>query len=142
MENAPDPGTPERVLARSLRAMREARGLTQKAVAAEMAACGFPTFRQTVVAKIEGGQRPVTVNEGAALAAILGLSLADLISGPASDDEARLAEVEAAVAGAEADLTAAVRRAEAAEAMRQEALNRLTRLTEMADDLRNRAGRE
>ena len=72
-------GEPERVLAAQVRAIRDNLGMTQAEVAKEMSARGHP-MRQSTIAKIEAAQRPVRVNEAVTLAAILRVSLADLLA--------------------------------------------------------------
>ena len=57
--------------------------MTQAEVAKAMAARGFPGMQQSTIAKIEAAQRPVRVNEAAALAVVLHADLADLITDPA-----------------------------------------------------------
>src|SRR5579859_7645640 len=78
-------GEPERILAAQARAYREKLGMTQAEVAREMSARG-PAMRQSTIAKIEGGQRPVRVNEAVMLAAVLRVPLADLLAGPGQQD--------------------------------------------------------
>lgn len=75
-------GEPEHVLAAQARAYREKLGMTQAEVARAMTARGF-TMRQSTIAKIEAAQRPVRVNEAAALAVVLHAGLADLVTDPA-----------------------------------------------------------
>jgi transcriptional regulator with XRE-family HTH domain len=74
-------GDPERILGQRLRTLREEVGMTQAHLAAAMTRQGFP-MHQTMIGKVEGNQRPVRVNEAAALAAILGFTLADLLADP------------------------------------------------------------
>jgi len=57
--------------------------MTQAEVARAMAARGFPKMQQSTITKIENAQRPVRVNEAAALAAVLHAGLADLVTDPA-----------------------------------------------------------
>jgi transcriptional regulator with XRE-family HTH domain len=78
-------GEPERVLAAQVRAFREKLGMTQEQVAREMSARG-PVMRQSTIAKIEAGQRPVRVNEAVMLAAILHCDLAALLTDPGQRD--------------------------------------------------------
>ena len=78
-------GQPEHTLAAQARAIREELGMTQAEVAKEMSARGL-TMRQSTIAKIEAGQRPVRVNEAVMLAGILHTSLADLLTEPGQKD--------------------------------------------------------
>jgi transcriptional regulator with XRE-family HTH domain len=76
------PGTdPDEVLPIRLRAARESAGLTQRQLAASMTTAGYG-MHQTTIAKIEAGERPVTVGESAALARVLGVDHAGLITNP------------------------------------------------------------
>lgn len=80
-----------------LRALRQAKGLTQLEVAERMNEQGF-TWHQTTVAKTERADRPLRLNEVEALALALGVPVVDLItdrpavalSGPAAAAAARL----------------------------------------------------
>jgi len=78
---------PERILAQRLRGLREELGMTQKQLAERMTRRGF-SIRQTTIAKIEAGQRPVRVNEAVALANILAVELGDLVDDPVASGEA------------------------------------------------------
>ena len=78
-------GEPERTLAVQARAIREKLGMTQAEVAKEMSARGL-RMRQSTIAKIEAGQRPVRVNEAVTLAAILRVTVTDLIAEPGQRD--------------------------------------------------------
>jgi len=92
-------GEPERILAMQARAFREELGMTQLQVAREMTARGI-VMRQSTIAKIEAGLRPVRVNEAVMLAAVLRTSLAGLLADPARRDalsEAR--DIERALLG-------------------------------------------
>lgn len=77
--------TPEKVLGRELRALREKLGWSQERVAQEMIQRGFP-WRQSMAAKTEAAQRPVRVNELVALADIFKVSPMYLLAN-ASDQE-------------------------------------------------------
>lgn len=79
-------GEPEHVLAAQARAYREKLGMTQAEVARAMAGRGFPGMQQSTIAKIEAAQRPVRVNEAAALAVVLHATLPDLLGDPAQRD--------------------------------------------------------
>jgi len=74
---------PDEVLPGRLRVLREAAGLTQRQLAHQMTLAGRK-MHQTTIAKIEAGERPVSVGEGAALADIMGCGLGDLITEPAT----------------------------------------------------------
>jgi len=81
----------DEILARRLRALREAAQLTQRQLADRMAGAGYQ-MHQTTIAKIEAGQRPVIVGEAVAFARIIGVDLADLVTEPPDDVSAELAQ--------------------------------------------------
>lgn len=70
--------TPEKACADQVRRLRIERGWSQAELAARVAG-SLPKWAQTTVAKTEAGTRPVRVNEAAALASALGVSLAELL---------------------------------------------------------------
>lgn len=109
---------PERILGMRLRALREETGMSQAEVAEAMTRQGF-SMHQTTIAKIEANDRAVTVNEGAMLAAILGLRLPDLLADP---------EVNAEVASIRAEWVEAQARRQAAETDRRALLAQRARL--------------
>lgn len=110
-----------------LRAARELCGLSQKGVAALMSAAGHQ-WRQTTVSKTELAERPVSLDEAAELALIVGLELADLLPGrPAADPALRQEHrtLRAHLTAAQSRLSsweAQVREAQAAVAAHQERL--------------------
>lgn len=101
--------------AENIRRWRERRGLSQDALAQQMADLGFP-FHQATIYKIEKGERPVRVVEALALSALLDQNISDLTAGPIDDETYTRAQVQAALgqakivlACAESDLAAAER---------------------------------
>lgn len=58
-----------------LKAARTAAGLSQHKVAAALRAQGFSVFRQSAVAKIESGDRPVRLDEAVAMAELFGTTI-------------------------------------------------------------------
>lgn len=58
-----------------LRTARIKGGLSQKKIADAMRAQGFDVFLQTTIAKIEAGDRPIRLDEAAALASLFGTTL-------------------------------------------------------------------
>ncbi|MFE9256040.1 helix-turn-helix domain-containing protein [Streptomyces sp. NPDC006879] len=82
---------PEKALGEALRSLRTARGMSQEDVATMMSRSGF-SWRQTTVAKTEGGSRPVRVNEAAALALCFGVSVNELLGNQADSPEQSLIE--------------------------------------------------
>jgi transcriptional regulator with XRE-family HTH domain len=136
---------PERILGRRLRALREEAGMTQTQLADAMTRQGFP-MHQTMIGKVEANQRPVRVNEAAALAGILGFALPDLLADPdlnaetsalrdelrqatarRLDAEARYAQLKAALAEVTVSLSAATEERNRADEAEREA-RRLYRL--------------
>ena len=75
----------EKLAGRNLRALRTARHWPLREVAERMKAYGY-TWHQTVVAKIETGQRPLRLNEAVDLADLYAVSLADLFAPPKGPD--------------------------------------------------------
>ena len=71
MEPQRNPGT---AFGRRLRGLREDAGLTQRQLADVMRGAGYK-IHQTTVAKIEAGERTVSVDEAAQLADVLGIDL-------------------------------------------------------------------
>jgi transcriptional regulator with XRE-family HTH domain len=65
------------IFARRLRAVRTQAGATQKQLADRMAARGYKMLQSTV-AKIESGERPVSIGEAVQLAEVLGVDLGEL----------------------------------------------------------------
>ncbi|HLS13152.1 MAG TPA: helix-turn-helix transcriptional regulator [Beutenbergiaceae bacterium] len=97
------------------RDLRAAKGLTQSEVAKLMVARGF-SWRQTTVAKTEAAERPIRVNEAAALALSLGVSVLDLFSPGDSEEEYETLQ---AVLQADTAITVARQRVAEAEAALQ-----------------------
>jgi transcriptional regulator with XRE-family HTH domain len=136
---------PDQVLPEHLRMIREAAGRTQRAVAEEMTLAGYK-MHQTTIAKIEAGERPVTVGEAVALACIVGVSLTALIQHQTADPEKEAARealmvamaeqgrLEREVAGLQETAAATARRLEAAAAELREARARADALREQGRD--------
>lgn len=76
MEPQRDPGAP---FGRRLRYLREEAGLTQRQLADVMRGAGYK-MHQTTVAKIEAGERAVSVDEAAQLAKVLRIDLTQMIN--------------------------------------------------------------
>jgi transcriptional regulator with XRE-family HTH domain len=77
------PGKPdaEKLAGRNLRNLREARHWALREVAERMRDYGY-TWHQTVISKIETGQRALRLNEAVDLAAMYNVNLADLFAPP------------------------------------------------------------
>lgn len=71
----------ERVFGIQVRELRQARGWTQDQFANALAALGFP-IHQTTVAKMEGGTRPTSVGEIAAIAKLFDVPIGTLFERP------------------------------------------------------------
>jgi transcriptional regulator with XRE-family HTH domain len=90
----------DRIFARRLYALRKTAGLTQQQLAEQMTRAGN-TMHRSAIAKIEAGDRAVSVGEAVELAAVLGVGVAVLVTEDSSDTErerAHRARVEAQVA--------------------------------------------
>jgi transcriptional regulator with XRE-family HTH domain len=98
----------ERAVGRNLRALRNARGWPLRETAERMKAFGY-TWHQTVVAKIETGDRPLRLGEAIDLASLYGANLGDLfgelhpditLTGAELDARIEIARARAGEAGA------------------------------------------
>jgi transcriptional regulator with XRE-family HTH domain len=67
--------TTEARFAEWLKAARTEAGMSQQKVADALRAQGFTVFRQSAIAKIEGGNRPVLLTEAVAMAELFGTTL-------------------------------------------------------------------
>jgi|SRR5579859_5140407 len=76
----------DEVFARRLHALRRVAGLTQQGLADAMSVAGN-TMHRSAIAKIEAGDRAVSIGEAVQLAAVLGVELADLVTEHAADTE-------------------------------------------------------
>ena len=88
------------IFARRLREVRRQAGVTQQQLASRMTEVGHKLHR-SAVAKIELGERPVTIGEAVQLAGILGAPLMELVTdrGAATELERRhAARIEAQIA--------------------------------------------
>lgn len=98
---------PEKLAGRRLRELRTARRWPLREVAQLMRQHGY-TWHQSVVAKIETGQRPLRLNEAIALSNLFGVPLSCLLIDPAGPRDAEeidalLKEKEALLARAESE---------------------------------------
>jgi transcriptional regulator with XRE-family HTH domain len=123
---------PEAVLAQRLRAFRDARGWTQDDLVRRMGGAGF-SWRQSTVAKTEAATRPVRVDEAAALAAIFGVTVDDLVRTELHPLTARIQLTAAALAEATRELAQRERERDTAEWRCREAQSRLEALEEFAE---------
>jgi transcriptional regulator with XRE-family HTH domain len=97
---------PEARLARSVRALRTARDLTQAGLARKMTDLGF-SWHPTTVARVEAGERDISLDEAVALADLLGIPLVDLLRGERTALLEQIATVQKRLAQAAADLARA-----------------------------------
>jgi len=123
---------PERLLGQRIRAVRDAKGLSQEAFAAKLRGLGFPTMRQSSLAKIERGERGVTLSEALAVAELLGTDLRTLLKPESQVKREALAGLRRALAAQEHG--AMVAEQKAAEAKR-EAENATRQLAELRERL-------
>src|SRR5260221_12900656 len=72
--------------ARRVHALRKTASLTQQQLADAMTAAGS-TMHRSAIAKIEAGDRTVSVGEAVQLAVVLGADLAELVTEPGADTE-------------------------------------------------------
>jgi transcriptional regulator with XRE-family HTH domain len=133
---------------RRVRGLREERGWSQQDLGRRLAPYGFE-LTQSTVAKLENGARPVRLNEAAALAALFGVNISELIDAEvqaeaSSDVEDRLRHLRwlhAAISDAQTALLAAKgaeRRAAAAARAAEEHLDGLrAQLGEIAQPVRS-----
>lgn len=70
----------EKLVGRRVRAERETRGLSQRELGERLGDYGFPMIQATV-AKLEGGSRPLRIDEADAIAQMFNLSLSELLNG-------------------------------------------------------------
>jgi transcriptional regulator with XRE-family HTH domain len=93
------------VFAQRLRELREARGLSQARLAAQVASMHGLTLDPTAITRIEGGRRSVSLTEAVAFAAVLGASVDEMCTpGPGGTERElrrELAQAEAQLANAE-----------------------------------------
>lgn len=99
--------------------------MTQAQLAVQMSGGGF-TMHQTTIAKIEAGERPVTVGEAVALALVLGVDLTDLVTERGIDE---LAQALADQAHCQERVQAETERLAAADAAAADAQRRLRQAT-------------
>ena len=113
----------ERAVGLRVRALREARGLSQQQLGQKLAALGYP-MEQPTVYKLEKGTRPIRVNEIEAVATIFGVDIAELLT-PWVDEDHHVARLN--LAKAKSRLDEANKRLESAEAQAAEAQEELER---------------
>ena len=103
--------TPEALVGETVAELRKARGWSQSELAQHLEPFGFD-MHQTTIAKLEGGGRPIRINEAAAIAEVFGVRFMDLLPVPIEDDI--VAAGHHRVLRAEQAAEAAKRRADAA----------------------------
>jgi transcriptional regulator with XRE-family HTH domain len=125
-----DDAEPDAIVARRVRQLREQTGLTQRQVADLMTAAGH-RMHQTTVAKIEAGDRPVSVGEAVRLAGVFGVAMDALLTEPAVDDErqraiAELVDAQVAIRSLEHEVAERQKALDRAQILRDDAFGRLT----------------
>lgn len=78
-QQGPPSDRSDSIFARRLREVRQQAGVTQQQMATRMTEAGHKLHR-SAVAKIELGERPVTIGEAVQLAGILGVPLMELVT--------------------------------------------------------------
>jgi transcriptional regulator with XRE-family HTH domain len=141
MENIP---TPEAMFSDRVFAFRKAMDWSQEELARRMSEFGF-SWRQTTVAKVENAQRPLRLNEAAALAAVFDVDLSEMLRsldderGRATRDLMRLTQklgnAHRRVRAAEAELESATEDLTEARNEREVASERFNRLQAAAGSL-------
>jgi transcriptional regulator with XRE-family HTH domain len=117
---------------RRIKALRDARKMSQEALGEALAAYGHPLV-QPVIARIEAGKRPLRLAEAVALAAVLGVSVTDLVPGGAGDQPARQAALTAVIETSR-EFSEAVAAAEEAQRRYDEAQQRLDDVQRQAEE--------
>lgn len=95
-------GRAESLFAERARALRQAREWSQEDVAQRMTKLGF-SWRQSTVAKTEAADRPIRVNEAAALATIFAVNLGELVTPEQHPLATRLSKERSMLANAHAE---------------------------------------
>jgi transcriptional regulator with XRE-family HTH domain len=129
--------TLEMNFATEFRRLREAKKMSQAAVAAKAVDLGFAGWTQQTIQKIEKGRRPIRLDEADVLARVLDVPIADLMQPPMT-----IPELRAAIKGQKGLFEAAKQGLADAELERDEAqaaLRVAERHVTMAQDLLNRA---
>lgn len=105
--------SPEETFGQQMQRIRKARGMSQDDLCRVLAGTGVPPH-QTTISKLEGGHRPLRLNEACAIAAALGADLNSMVGEVGPDPDAavlayvaRIAQLERAVATARRALEAA-----------------------------------
>lgn len=90
--DAVSPDDPDEVFRVQVRQRRTALGWSQQRLTDELVKLGYP-WHQTTVAKVEAGQRRLSLGEATALARVLGGSLAEMASESVADMDARIRDL-------------------------------------------------
>jgi transcriptional regulator with XRE-family HTH domain len=122
-----------------IRALRKARGMSQQQLGEALAAYGHG-MRHELVYRVEAGsdRRPLRLNEAAAFAAALGVTLADLIGGGGGDQAARQAALTATIETSQ-QLAEAIEAAEKAQQRYTEARQRAQKAQRQAEEAQQQA---
>jgi transcriptional regulator with XRE-family HTH domain len=70
--------TEDAAIGRAVSRLRKSRGLTQIGFALALRMEGLPQMHQTVLSRVERGERPLTLVEARVVAAVLGVTTGDL----------------------------------------------------------------
>ncbi len=124
-ESAPEVRDLEAQVGARIKQLRTARGMSQTVLGEALGAYGTDPMAQPLVFRVEQGRRPLRLNEVAAFAAALGVTLTDLLPGGAGGRPDRQAALDATIETAQA-------LAEATEAAR-EAQRRVDALQDQLD---------
>ena len=94
----------DKTFAEQVKWCREARGMSQAALAKALVKRGLTNYHQQTIAKIERGTRRVPLGDACTIADVLCVSLASMVGfarWPAAEHLARIAVLEQAVAAAQ-----------------------------------------
>lgn len=90
--DAVSPDDPDEIFRVQVRQRRTALGWSQQRLTDELVKLGYP-WHQTTVAKVEAGQRRLSLGEATALARVLGGSLAEMASESVADMDTRIRDL-------------------------------------------------
>lgn len=97
----------ERKFGERVRELRNAEGMSQSALAEQLAFVGGPRLTHSTIAKIERGARGVGLGEAVLLSQVLGIPLTDMLAGEVPDAAIAIAEAQRDALAAERALRGA-----------------------------------
>jgi transcriptional regulator with XRE-family HTH domain len=130
----------EKAVGARISQLRKARRMTQTELGEALATYGAESLAQPLIYRVESGKRPLRVNELAAFAAALGVTMVDLLPGGPSDQPDRQAALQATMeaaqtlARADGDAQDAQRRVDEAQRQLDQATQELRAATRRRTD--------